>query len=100
MAVRDKEFLMSIIKKYTGETEPTDETLKEIEDFTDTVNDMENKSNTDWKAKYEENDRTWREKYKERFFNSEAETQSQQTETQVETQTKKLEYSDLFKKEG
>ena len=28
------------------------------------------KDETDWKSKYEENDKQWREKYRDRFFNA------------------------------
>lgn len=69
MAVKSIEDILSIIKdKFKDDT--TDSTLGFIEDVTDTINDLDTKAKdeTDWKAKYEENDKQWREKYKERFF--------------------------------
>lgn len=72
MAVRTKEDILGIIKdKFKDDT--TDSTLSFIEDVSDTINDLEGKAQgeTDWKAKYEENDKQWREKYKERFFSGE-----------------------------
>lgn len=64
------EILGSIKDKFKDDT--SDETISFIEDVTDTINDLENKAQdeTDWKSKYEENDKEWREKYKERFFSS------------------------------
>ena len=44
-----------------------DEALTFIEDVSDTVE--ANKSEEDWKTKYEENDKMWREKYRDRFYN-------------------------------
>lgn len=50
----------------------SEEDISFLEDMTDTYNDLENRAlndSEDWKRKYEENDRSWREKYKHRFFN-------------------------------
>lgn len=72
MAVKSKEDILGIIKeKFKDDT--SDSTLGFIEDVTDTINDLEDKAKdeTDWKSKYEENDKQWREKYKERFFSIE-----------------------------
>lgn len=72
MSVLTKEDLMSQVKQHFGDS-TDDASLKFIEDISDTVNALETKANgdgTDWKTKYEENDKAWREKYRERFFNS------------------------------
>lgn len=71
MAILNKEDFMSHIKTLIGDND-SDETLKIVEDITDTINDYDTKvkgDGTDWKQKYEENDKAWREKYRERFFN-------------------------------
>ena len=50
----------------------SEEDISFLEDMTDTYNDLEHRAlndTEDWKRKYEENDRSWREKYKHRFFN-------------------------------
>lgn len=72
MAIRKKEELLESLKAIIGD-DSTDEALSILEDITDTVSDYENRiqETGDWKSKYEENDRTWREKYKERFFSGE-----------------------------
>ena len=66
MPIVTKEALFEKIrKKFENDTD--DETLTLIEDITDTVNSMDS---SDWKSKYEENDKMWRNKFKEKFFNS------------------------------
>lgn len=69
MAVRTKQEVLELIKtKFADDT--SDETLTFIEDVSDTLNDLESKSSgqEDWKQKFEDNDKMWREKYKSRFF--------------------------------
>ena len=71
MAILTREQIMEMIKQRSGE-DTSDETLQFIEDVGDTLANMEQLSSegASWKAKYEENDESWRKKYKERFFNS------------------------------
>lgn len=62
---------MEQIKSHLGE-DTSDEALTLLEDITDTINDLDTKAKgdgTDWKLKYEENDKQWRDKYRDRFFN-------------------------------
>lgn len=72
--VKTKDEILNAIKERFGE-DTSDETLSFIEDVTDTLTDYENKTNdsTDWKTKYEENDKSWRERYRDRFFSGEVE---------------------------
>lgn len=69
MAVLNKIDFMSLIKAKVGD-DTSDEAIKFLEDITDTYNDLENKNSgtEDWKQKYEDNDKMWREKYRSRFF--------------------------------
>lgn len=71
MAIKSKDELLKFLKEKTKD-DTSDETLGFIEDVTDTFNDYDSKvkDQTNWKQKYEDNDREWREKYKERFFSS------------------------------
>lgn len=71
MAIKAKDDLLKYIKEHTKD-DTSDETLGFIADFTDTFNDLEAKSkdSTDWKQKYEANDKEWRQKYRDRFFES------------------------------
>lgn len=69
MAIRTREEIISAITTQLGNNN-SDEAIAIIEDVTDTLADLENKSNgdgTDWKAKYEQNDKAWRDKYISRF---------------------------------
>lgn len=69
MAVRTTEEILESIKSRVGDsTEDAD--LEFLEDVTDTLSDLKSKSEgqEDWKTKYEENDKKWREKYRDRFF--------------------------------
>ena len=96
MAVRTKDELLEIIKGRIGD-DTSDETISFIEDITDTLSDYEEKAtnlnNEDWKTKYEENDKMWREKYRERFFSKEVEKED---EDFSEDEVKSLSYDDLF----
>lgn len=68
MAVRTTDEILESIKTRVGDsTEDAD--LEFLEDVTDTLSDLKNKSKgqEDWKTKYEENDKQWREKYRDRF---------------------------------
>ena len=93
MAVLSKEEFMNRLKERIGE-DTSDEAMTFIEDMTDTFNDMETRSNgqsdEEWKTKYEELDKSWREKYKARFFNSET------TPADVKDDAKEKTYADLF----
>lgn len=98
MAVVSKEELLNAIQaKYEGDT--SDETLAFIEDVTDTLTDFETRlaDTTDWKAKFEENDAEWRNKYKERFFNGGTDYQEEDPGEFDEEETIEVKtFEDLF----
>jgi hypothetical protein len=92
MAVRTIEEIMESIKTRIGDsTEDAD--IKFLEDVTDTLSDLITKSEgqEDWKTKYEENDKQWREKYRDRFF----EKKEEQEEKKEEPEAPKT-FEDLF----
>lgn len=99
MAVKTKEELMSFIKEKTKD-DTSDDTLAFIEDINDTFNDYDNRihDSTDWKQKYEDNDKEWRQKYRDRFFSGELNENSKQEEKneQEEKKTPRT-FADLFK---
>lgn len=71
MAVRTKEEILSVIKdRFKDDTD--DSTLAFIEDVSDTINDLDTKaqSENEWQQKYNDNDKMWREKYRDRFFSA------------------------------
>lgn len=68
--VLKKEEIMEQVKGIIGEN-TDDNSLKFLEDLSDTIADYETKANgdgEDWKQKFEDNDKEWRKKYQERFF--------------------------------
>ena len=94
--VKSRDEILEIIRGCIGD-DNSDEALSFIEDITDTMNDYESRlaDSTDWKTRYEENDKNWRERYKERFFSNEIdETEITATEVVDETPTT---FEDLFK---
>ena len=87
--VKSRDEILEIIRSRVGD-DNSDEALSFIEDITDTMNDYESRlaDSTDWKTRYEENDKNWRERYKERFFSNEIEeTEIITTEVVDETPT-------------
>lgn len=91
--VRTKDELLASIKdKFKDDT--SDETISFIEDVSDTINDLETKASdeTDWKSKYEENDKQWREKYRDRFFNADGDG----NKPLDEEPSKPMNFEDLF----
>lgn len=96
MAVLSHDDFMSAVKGLAGDN-ADDSTLTMIENFTDTFNDLETRASdtTDWKAKYEQNDNEWREKYKARFFEGEEGTDP--TKEDITDDSKDISFDDLFK---
>lgn len=69
MAVRTRDEIMEAIKARLGD-DTSDEALAIIEDVNDTFSDYETRSTDDWKSKYDELDANWRKRYRDRFFQS------------------------------
>lgn len=69
MAVKTREEILESLRSRFGD-EPTDDDIAMLEDITDTFIDFEEKTSdaTNWKNKYEENDKAWKKKYSDRFF--------------------------------
>lgn len=94
MAKLSKDELIEKVKKYVGDR-TDDETIEIIEDITDS---LDSSDADEWKRKYEENDKTWRDKYVSRFFDKKEE--DLETPTEHEEEEKEYNsYEDLFKKE-
>lgn len=101
MAVKTIDEIMASVKARIGE-DTSDEALAFVEDISDTLNDIasNNKDNIDWKAKYEENDKTWREKYRQRFFDGEPKDDpKKKPEEEVTGDDKPKTFEELFKEE-
>lgn len=72
MAVKNITEILETVNTIIGDS-TDDSVLAFIEDITDTLNDYESRLSDDWKTKYEENDATWRKRYRDRFFGAESE---------------------------
>lgn len=100
MFLTEEQFLTTLNKK-VGESS-TEEDLKFLEDMTDTYKELSEKSKPDgedWKAKYEENDSTWRKKYHDRFFSGTSiEDVKKKQEENVKDDSKPRTFAELFKK--
>lgn len=100
--VRNKEELLAAIKTRIGD-DTSDEALALVEDINDSFDDLNNRVTEagDWKAKYEENDKQWRDKYRERFFapSDEDDPLAKELEKEEPDKPKALRYEDLFKSE-
>lgn len=95
MAKLSKDELIEKVKKYVGDR-TDDETIEIIEDITDSIDSSDA---DEWKKKYEENDKMWRDKYVSRFFDKKDE--DLETPTEHEEEEKEYNsYEDLFEKEG
>lgn len=102
MAVLSREDFFKKLNDHIG-TDSSDESIALLEDMTDTYNDMEKRANgdgTDWKQKYDELDKSWRNKYTKRFFSTGG--RANQLEPDPEPEEKKtaanITIDDLFAK--
>lgn len=93
MAKLSKDELIEKVKKYVGDR-TDDETIEIIEDITDSIDTSDA---DEWKQKYEENDKMWRDKYVSRFFDKKEE--DPETSTEHEEEKEYNSYEDLFEKE-
>lgn len=101
MAVKSKDEIMKALQgKFADATD--DDTLSLITDISDTVDDLNKKvaDSGNWEEKYKENDKQWREKYRDAFFNPEAKKEIEKEEKPPEERKEKpLTYESLFKTE-
>ena len=94
MAKLSKDELIEKVKKYVADR-TDDETIEIIEDITDSIDSSDA---DEWKKKYMENDKMWRDKYVSRFFDKKEE--DIETPTEHEEEEKEYNsYEDLFEKE-
>ena len=100
MAILTREDYLERLNTLVGE-DNSDEALQIIEDFTDTFDNLgtqNDNDNEDWKQKYEELDATWRQKYRDRFMNSQTTEEDviEEQKDNVETDGELKEYDELF----
>lgn len=94
MAKLTKDELIEKVKKYVGDR-TDDETIEIIEDISDSIDSSDA---DEWKQKFEENDKMWRDKYISRFL----EKKEDELDTPTEHEEEEKEYNsfkDLFEEE-
>lgn len=94
MAKLSKNELIEKVRKYVGDR-TDDETIEIIEDISDSIDSSDA---DEWKQKFEENDKMWREKYISRFL----EKKEDELDTPTEHDEEEKEYNsfeDLFEEE-
>lgn len=94
MAKLSKDELIEKVKKYVGDR-TDDATIEIIEDISDSIDSSDA---DEWKQKFEENDKMWRDKYISRFF----EKKEDELDTPTEHEEEEKEYNsfnDLFEEE-
>lgn len=93
MAKLSKDELIEKVKKYVSDR-TDDETIEIIEDISDSIDSSDA---DEWKKKYEENDKMWRDKYISRFFEKNDEENEDPAPEDDEKDYKTFE--DLFEEE-
>lgn len=93
MAVLSKEDLIAKLNASFGEN-LSDDNISLLEDVSDTIDSFS--ETEDWKTKYEENDASWRKRYKERFEGKEDDSE----ESETEHHEAPVKFEDLFTVEG
>jgi hypothetical protein len=91
MAVSTKEDLVARLTTSFGEN-LSDDNISLLEDVSDTLDSF--LDSEDWKTKYEENDASWRKRYKERFEGKEDD--SPENEPEIEHNESPTKFEDLF----
>lgn len=94
MAKLTKDELIEKVRKYVGDR-TDDETIEIIEDISDSIDSSDA---DEWKQKFEENDKMWRDKYISRFL----EKKEDELDTPTEHEEEEKEYNsfeDLFEEE-
>ena len=94
MAKLSKDELIEKVRKYVGDR-TDDDSIEIIEDISDSIDSSDA---DEWKQKYEENDKMWRDKYISRFV----EKKEDEPDTPTEHEEEEKEYNsfeDLFEEE-
>lgn len=95
MAKLSKDELIEKVKKYVGDR-TDDETIAIIEDISDS---FDSSDADEWKQKYEENDKMWRDKYISRFFEKNDDEIEDPTDGKDDEEKEYKTFEDLFKEE-
>lgn len=95
--IKTREEILNQIRDMIGDS-TDDNALSILENVTDTITDLETRAadQTDWKAKYEQLDQDWRQRYRDRFTSGSDDTPPDPDPEQRETI---MTFDELFKEE-
>lgn len=94
MAKLTKDELIEKVRKYVGDR-TDDETIEIIEDISDSIDSSDA---DEWRQKFEENDKMWRDKYISRFLDKKEDELDTPTEHEEEEKVY-ISFEDLFEEE-
>lgn len=94
MAKLTKDELIEKARKYVGDR-TDDETIELIEDISDSIDSSDA---DEWRQKFEENDKMWRDKYISRFLEKKEDEPDTPTEHEEEEKVY-ISFEDLFEEE-
>lgn len=109
--VLTREDFMNKLKERIGD-DTSDESLKLLEDMTDTFNDLvkkaqgNKKTDEDWEKELKAKDEEWRKKYRDRFFSSDVTSESSKEDELIMPKEEKptpeetISIDDLFENGG
>ena len=95
MAKLSKDELIEKVRKYVGDR-TDDETIEIIEDISDSIDTSDS---DEWKQKFEENDKMWRDKYISRFFEKNEDEIEDPTDEKDDEEKEYKTFEDLFEEE-
>lgn len=95
MAKLSKDELLEKVRTYVGDR-TDDETLAIIEDISDS---FDSSDADEWKQKFEENDKMWRDKYISRFFEKNEDGIEDPTDEKDDEEKEYKTFEDLFEEE-
>lgn len=94
MAIKTKQEVLDGLKKFIPDEDTSDDTLAFLQDVSDTLD--AGAENVDYKQKLAENDKNWRQKYRDAFYNP---PDKPDPEPDPDPEPKHRSYADLFKTE-
>lgn len=95
MAKLSKDELLEKVRTYVGDR-TDDETLAIIEDISDS---FDSSDADEWRQKFEENDKMWRDKYISRFFEKNDDGIEDPTDEKDDEEKEYKTFEDLFEEE-
>lgn len=94
MAIKTKQEVLDGLKKFIPDEDTSDDTLTFLKDVADTLD--AGAENVDYKQLLADNDKKWRQKYRDTFYNP---PDKLDQEMDPDPELKRRSYADLFKTE-